>query len=410
MHTRLLAGCCVLCLTGALLTSTLQAAPPPLPPPGTSEDEVRRMLTERIRYWVARIRNSATAKDVVTARRGLTVDYDAARVNNWAASFAHLSQESLQPILTDALKKDDPLRKLKQINVAMAVSAMPQPAARPTLEIMVTHTSPAVRYLGWIGFLQIRPLLASQEDAEVNEFVALVKAAAARETSPVVIGALIDLFNIRPTAAAAMPAPAVAKLRQGARETLVAMWPAGCKQALLGSLDWPQTMVNALPVLIQLNATLGDDNQARTQIFQMIIDAMWCAGVGYEKATHGMADESLSPAERQRYHKRWAAATALLRISEKALRVVTETKKSPVQKALGGNDPQTLVEDVRLAIHDWIGLLATRGVVAPKHEKFGVKKEPTTQPGPETRPTTAPARTQPTTKPKPSTQPSVIIP
>ncbi|MCE5279770.1 MAG: hypothetical protein ABFD92_20475 [Planctomycetaceae bacterium] len=267
-------------------TALSQSAAPPAPPAGATGLDLTQPLEARISYWVGMIAKASSRTQIYDARRGLTLDFHAGSGSEFANAFAASLESTITPLL-DGLKADDPLLAAKQINLAMALTMVAQAPIEPALKKMVGSSNVAVRYMGWGGYKRIRPALLSGGDAPALDLVATVSAAAGKEDSPMVVGAMLEAMSFsQGGTSAAMNTP----VRKAILDVLSRNWKTYCRQVLAADPAWADACSAAMPILADLDAGLGSDKAARKKVRQMMVDMAWCAARIYEKADTKLAE------------------------------------------------------------------------------------------------------------------------
>ena len=292
MWSKGLIRACCLGLISVLFASGAVAAPPPRPDPGDSAGTRNKKIEARIKYWLEQIRTAKDAKTIDEGRRGLIGDYSQAAAGRYASSFSLRMVKPATTFLTGQIEPTDPLKRLKEVNTALAISRMSQKEIQPVLEVMVKHSNPAVRYSGWGsynansgwgGYNAIRNQVL--EDPDLTKIMLKSLDKAGGETSLAVM-ALVHKMLYFPLV---RPASIAAKTWRQGQETAYAIfdrvWRTRCWQVLQGDTEMGYVCGKALPALVRLDAALGKDNEKKRQrVRQMIANLTWCAGQAYDKA------------------------------------------------------------------------------------------------------------------------------
>jgi len=316
------------------------------------------------------------AKDeeaVVKARKKAINEY---QFSKSGYSYARMAATRLTPLLGAELKATDPLRVLKVVNVAMALSRMPQVTIQPALEAMVVHANPAVRLLGWTAYFRTRNRLMSQGEAFAAKMHAALDKAGLTENSPPVLAAMFRMMETG-AAPAGVPVAVWQKARAYWLTTLRRNWRRWCGKMAAGEAE----MARASEILVRVAqshagaAIAGEKDpkklKARKGPFaQMVYDVAWSASKAYQKA-HGDPEGDA---------RLVAESGALLRDCERALNALAGTEHNFIISALVKGDDRDRATRVRLAVLRWEDVLKKDyGVTEPEFGK------------PTTKPTTAPA-------------------
>lgn len=292
-----------------LFVSAATAAPPPAPVPGESPTTRDKKIEDRIKYWLEQIRAAKDSKTIDDARKGLTGDYRDAEADGYASGYALLTVEPAIKLLAGQIPEKDPLKRLKEVNVAIVISRMPQKKViQPALEAMVKHPNPAVRYYGWRGYIAIRDLVLEEPDRTKTMFKSLDKATG--ETSLAVLALVLKMLYFSRGRPADIPVKTWEQTQETAYTIFDRMWSKLCRQVLDGNMEMADVCSKALPALVRLDAALGkDDKKKRQRLRQMIADLTWCAGQAFDKALEE-AKASDKAAEALRAAAKAAAAAA----------------------------------------------------------------------------------------------------
>ena len=286
-------------------------------------------------------------------------------------TFARAAARRLGPLLGAGLKADDPLRTLKVVNVAMALSMMPQVTIQPALETMVAHGNPAVRLFGWMGYRRTRDRLMSQGEAFAGKMFAALDKSADTERSPLVLGAMFRMLRMdaRP---AGLPEDVWKAARRRSLGILKRNWRRWCVKV---ASCQPEMAAASLRLVDAVRAHAGaaaenkDEKKqkaAKKLLVQMAYDVAWFASLAYQKTYRkpGMGMRAVGD------------NGALLRACERALNAMSGLEHKSIVIALTKGDDDGRAERVRLAVvFYWLEALTKNyGVTEPKY------KEPTTKP------------------------------
>lgn len=360
------------------------AAPPPIedfPAGGMLPRHVEQMKA-CVSYWVKTIRDAKEDIAVVKARTGLQVEYK--RMNAMQAGYTFVEHVSTYatPLLAGGLDANDPLRQVKEINLAIALAGMPQVTIQPALDAMVAHpTNAAVRYFGWKGYRAARTRLFAQGMRWTRNTFKSVDNAARKETSPQVLSVLFRALEME-----LRPAAVQEEIWDFAqRRTLQALrrnWLPWCKRLRKGDKEICEALRRATRV-IRANADwIAQNKQQKKMALQMLVDLAFHAAKAYAGARKdGRTGEALRN---------------LLRDCERALNTVKKINKRFIRKPLtdprASANPQWVLwwvdprTNENCGVLAWVELLKADGVVPPKDIQVDNPKK-----APATKPATAPS-------------------
>jgi hypothetical protein len=313
------------------------AAPPCRAQPLDDDGWIRRTLEE--------ILDANDEQTVLEKRAALLKRYRVRNGQQRGFGFARSVAAHSRPLLAAGPPADDALRKVKLVNVALAVSLMPQATIQPALDLMVRHENPAVRYFGWRGYWLARTRLLGQGAEFVDRMFAALEERAGREDSPSVLGELFRMLVMRPDRPVGVSAETWQAARRRTVDLLGRHWGAGGR----GLADDPE-MAAAARVLVQAareHAAAGGAEQHQAAA-QWLFELACHASRVYLRAPYG---EALSNAQGM-----------LLRACEGALNAVAGTEHRLIETALQRDEPP-YQPPVRLAvIQGWKTALKERGI------------------------------------------------
>ena len=130
MRINLSVGTCFLAAAWGTLLCTQ--------PLGAQQPEAK--VTESVNSWLEKMDNAADAKAIREAREGMTKAYAYYEGKGQGYVYAQEATKGSIP----RLARYDPVR---QINLAMVLSKMPQASIQPALDAMVAHPKP--RAIEW---------------------------------------------------------------------------------------------------------------------------------------------------------------------------------------------------------------------------------------------------------------------
>lgn len=369
MRIDISAGKCILTAAlGVFLYSSPLGAQP------ADED-----IAQSVKRWLDEMAKASSFDEILKARQGFAKTY--AFRDGRGQGFAYAQETSRQ--LIPRLKEYD---AVKLINLTMVVSKMPQGSIQPALDVLVAHTNPAVRYLGWRGYRDARVAILSLGGKPRETFFATLKRRAGVETSSVALRMLIATVRLPRSLGPRLGAAALKEAQQQALSVLESAWAAWCQRVIDQAEGMPAVAVEAVAVLLELYQAVGAPPKTQKALLQRIYEMMFCSSAAYRKSK---ADDSDPLAK---------ANAKLLVTCEKALGAVSGSTSQRVQDALKKDDPDERKAFVGIAVIDWRKDLKLQ---EPPFKPGGPPKPPpATQPAtqPATKPATQPA-TQPATKP-----------
>ena len=334
---------------------------------GPAED---RKIDEILKSVATAIVVAKDEEAVVKARKRAIDEY---RFSRSAYSYTRMAATRLTPLLGAGIEATDPLRILKVVNVAMALSRMPQVTIQPALETMVVHANPAVRLLGWTAYFRTRNRLMSQGEAFAKKMYAALDKAGLTENSPPVLAAMFRMMETS-AAPAGFSVTDWQKARARWLTTLRRNWRRWCGKMVAGEAE----MARASEMLVRValshaTAAIAEEKdpkklKAKKRPFvQMVYDVAWSASKAYQKA-HGKGNAPLV-----------VQSGALLRDCERGLNALAGTEHNFIISALIQGDDKDRATRVRLAVLRWGDVLKKDyGVTKPEFGKSTTK--PTTAP------------------------------
>ena len=330
---------------------------------------------DKILSGVAKGFQDADSEDkVIKARKRLIDEYRDAESRGAGYAFARAAAEKLRPLLGKGLKADDPLRMVKIVNLAIALSNMPQASIQPALGAMIAHKSPAVRFYGWAGYLEARRKVLGQGEEFADTMIAAVEKTGDQEQSVAVLSGMFRTLDM----GVAVPAGVSQKTwKQWRQRTLAALernWNRWCGIIASGDKEMSVAFLPLISVLQGHAAELENDKEKIGPLVQMVYDAGWYASWAYKNAGHGTSVAN--------------ANGLLLRRWEEALNAMTGAKNNFVITAVT-KGPAPFGDAVRLAvIANWLEALKEFKIAKP--EEPTPKPVPATQPSPRSTATAAP--------------------
>jgi len=371
MYRKKLMGVRMLASSASLLVwaSGVISAPPTVDirSSGPLNSREVKQIEERLKYWADQIAQATDPQTITSAGAGARNDYRLYETPYYQAQYAESAASILGALLTGGLKPDDKLLQLKEVNLGIALSAIPQVKIAPALEGMVSHRNPAVRYLGWEGYRRARGvILAESQDLEKQMFDVLTAAAAKEESAPV-IGAICTMADVSSFQSSSGRPTAPDTLRDAQTRAfgiLDANWARWCGRVMNGEPEMSKACAKAIPAIRTLSAAQAAGKDGKIKALQMVVDLMWSAARAFDRVD-GKGKIGTENA-------------AVLRACEEALVALSGAEKAYVDPVLTDEKVEDRGAAVRSAVWEWINDLKNVGVVEPKITPVG--GEPATRP------------------------------
>lgn len=348
LRTTIVAGLVLACVAGGL-----PAQPPPavqIEAGGRLLPQQVRQMRQRISYWLDQLSAAQTEAEIRAAGRAIVSDYRASENVDYRYNYGEILSEEMP----DTLKEiRGPVR---EINLALAVRGINQVTIQPALERLLASENPAVRYLAWGGYRDVRMLLLAQGESYARRMYGSVRQAATGETSPEVVGQIFRMLTLPPVTPAGVREQTLSAAREEFYGILRQMWSQRCREVLAGSAGMTGACRRGVVALNSFAVTYGDEPERREQILQMCADMAWCASRAYDAAKPD------TPVVR--------AAEQLLRDIENMLNSLLATQHNYLLQAL--TDPDVLpprgAAVRRAVVESWMDVLADEGVERPDFE------------------------------------------
>ena len=339
-----------------IFQSFLPAEPPPLDitetsiASGLSSQQIAQ-IDARLKYWRDQIVNAANPKEVIEARKGVRGDYTLSRNTTYQDRFAWRAAEILTPLLLDGLKPDDKLLQFKQVNVGISLSGMQQVTIQPSLQVMVTHSNAAVRYLGWNGYQATRTFILAQSPLDAKKMIKTLKDAAAKEETPAVVGAIFLMADIPAYVGPEVPPETLKDAQKALLEIVRMNWIRWSSKLPTGNVEITRAFekgVNAVRGLTVANPEPAEKGRN----LQLLVDLLKYAAEAYD-AVDG---KGIIGKEN----------TILLKKCETAVNTISQKRKSHIKTALTDEKIIERGAAVLMAVLNWADDLKDFGVVRPK--------------------------------------------
>ncbi|NLW86003.1 MAG: hypothetical protein GXY38_03935 [Planctomycetes bacterium] len=318
-------------------------------------------MRERISYWLDVMAKADSDQAVIKAREGLRDDYAYFDGRSAGYNFAEQMAALSLPLLKGGLE-NDPLRLLKETNIAMAVAQMPQVTITPALEAMVDcKTNAAVRYFAWQGFRDARTNILAQGRSPSELTYNKLQEAIADETSLPVMEVMFRMLELDSRQPEAVLGDFWQYAQTRSFEILKLTWPRWCELTRNTGGETLAVSRRALFALHRSADWIGVNPEPRKQMLQMIIDLTWAAATLHQEArSKGTESES---------------SAMLLRDCEEALNFIegATPRKTYIDRVLrdGKSQPEAIMWGIdkdgnRLGVLAWVEDLKAAGVVKPQ--------------------------------------------
>ncbi|MFP3937582.1 MAG: hypothetical protein ACLFVW_04510 [Phycisphaerae bacterium] len=341
---------CVAVLAGVFSSAGVVTAQPRLDfscdqlPPGRLPEEIRQQVRQFVSHWTNAMLQTETDSEVAEARSRIIEGYSKCPDSvQYQTDYARAVVDKIGPVLAS----DDPL---KQVNGALLVANTPNMRVRPVLDEMVSHSNPAVRYLGWRGYQRARTLVLAQgRDYSQPLFGSLAERLQA-ETVPFVVRRLLETLYLPPSRPQVVSQGDYDWARRQAMEAFLSGWSEQCRRLLLVEPELPEAMVPGLWAISGFRRVIGDSQAEKSKLAQPMVDVMYCASRAYDEADPGSDDDRV----------RRANAT-LLTEAEESLNELTELRRNYLSQALTAENVPDRGAEVRRAVLDWVDDLSQAG-------------------------------------------------
>ena len=372
MRTSVLPRACALCfLIGVTAVSGLSA--PPVKPPlikihagrlrtGLIAED-RKQIRARIRYWARIMAEAEDTEALLRARKGLLSDYRKYTSGIYRRGFASAANALVTPVLT-RLQAAGTLHRAKEVNFAIALSEMAQLPIQPTLDALVAHRNPGVRYWAWRGYAAIRKDVLIKGETSAEAMLASLAKAAKTEPSPLVITPVFDVLHLPQAPPAGVEKDSYAKVRRRGLTILLTGLMPRCAGVANGQAADLRPCDKALPALKTYSDAFPDEQGLRDTILQHVVNIGFAAAVAYSKA------ESTDTNARE--------YEALMIHAEQTIHLLTDARDRFFRRPLlKGEHPLTgkkIASDEKPGIiewsaHKWVERLKERGIVTPVFKK-----------------------------------------
>ena len=316
-------------------------------------------------YWVATLAGAKTAKTVYDSREGLLADFN--KYGPDSLSYKVQFARSTAAVVPAALKKmdrNDKLLALKEVNLAMAVSRIPELPIITATDALVNHKNPGVRFLGWRSYRAISAKAINTGGKDARMLFAALQKHAATEPSPIVAAVIIDVLYIKKSA---WENKEFKKAFDRNYKILTTAVQPCCTRLAAGDTEWGRVGAAMIPMLKDANEYYKPDSKIAAQILQQLVTVAFAGATAYHK-NKAAGSGSLH-------------CIGLLQQAEQTLCSLTGRTDTNIRKPLFNKKSSTAEKTpaVLLGVHDWIDRLEDLGVKTPV---FKPAKAPKPKPAP----------------------------
>ena len=320
-------------------------------------------MRDRIAYWLDTISQATNDQAIIRARDSLRDDYLYFDGKSAGYTFAEEVAARASGIF-DGTFDNDPLRLMKETNIAMAISQMPQVTIIPALESMVAcKTNAAVRYFGWQGFRDARISILAQGTMPAQRAYDIIESSVGEETSLPVLEMIFRMLELDTRQPESVLADTWQFAQNRSFEILKNHWPRWCEFVSKGDIEALGVSRRALFAVIRNADWIGTIPEPRKNMLQMIVDLTWVTAKIHESAKTANQDAH--------------SAAVLLRDCEDALNfVMQEQRKTYIERVLRDSRAQPAMimwgidkDGNRLGVMAWIEDLKGAGVVEPTYKQ-----------------------------------------
>mgnify|MGYP006301421139 FL=1 len=157
----------------------------------------RNQIIDRIVWWKKSLLAAKTDSEIQRACQKLLGDYLLYTNRNYREAFAEETIKQCKEVLTGKdIAPDDSLRDLKMLNLSLVLAKMPQPAMEPAYQLMVGSSNEGIRFIGWKGYLAIRPVLLRGTEKNRAPMIAAATQALAKEDNPIILSMVYQVMNL----------------------------------------------------------------------------------------------------------------------------------------------------------------------------------------------------------------------
>ena len=371
------------CTTGLLaMTLSAQAAVPPVPniPENLMTGRLlnihKKEIRNRVQWWRQKLLFANIDEEVISARNRLLDDYDLYKNPNCHYAFAEIAREELMDLLNGKdIGKDDPLRAIKTINVALGLARMHHNPIQPALEFMVADKNQAFRYIGWEGYRYTQNSLLREGTKYLKILAASLEKAIRNEKNPLVLNMVFNAMLLPPPGEGGLKKNMRKAAQKQFLQVLKASWNTLRKEVLAAKVpqsDWIVALRGGVMALGGIGNDLKNPPSAESekdaevspdtrQSLQMIVDMAQSAAKTFDRAWK----------KKDTNKKLVAACSQLLQTCEDALNSITGSRRNHLNEAITapldkvGNRGAAMLG----AILNWVDDLKEEGVKDPRPPK-----------------------------------------
>jgi len=331
---------------------------------GLSPSDIKQVQTH-VQYWISELAAAARAGRIYSSREGLLADYN--KYGNslrYKVEFARGVAE-LVPGVMSKLTKADRLKSQKEINLALAISKMPQQTAIAALDTLVQHDNPSVRFLAWQGFNGVRNDAIRTGGSGARTLAAALSRHAGGESSPLVAAVIVDVLHIKKSE---LTGNTFKRAFENNFKTLVAMQKTSCSRLAAGDADWARPCLAAVDMLEDASEFFKPDSTVATIILQQLIDIAQAGAKAYE-AAGGVGTGAFQ------------CTPLLLQVEPLIASLSSNTDIKDIRNSLLDRKKSAAekISAIPLAVLDWVARLEDLGVKTPVFKPIKAPA-PTTQP------------------------------
>lgn len=271
-------------------------------PPAVAQ--VTNLQKNQMRSIIETAANEMTAgkneDQVIQARQRLEDGYRSAREDGSALAYFYAGDaaDQLAPLLGPGLRGDDPLRQLRMVNAALALSQMNQVSAQAALQQMVGHESPAVRLYGWRGYRRTRRQILAYGGQAAERFFKTVQQRAGAETNVTVLGGFFRMLDLGVAMGPGIDPETWQAWRKVERGVLEDNWDTWCAMLLEENTEMALAALPLMSVaqghILEIQQEMRRQGAAKEAIDQAIsplLDLLyklgWHSTLAYKQAGHG---------------------------------------------------------------------------------------------------------------------------
>lgn len=337
----------VLALASTAICSSLLAAPPEINIPAnalnvpTLPPLYATQIDNRIKYYL-KIVQEGKDQELAPAVAGLIADYNRYDSAGYRYEYGKRLSDFASPVVEQA--QGD-----RVVRIAMALSHVSEVTMQGVMDAMTRNENPAVRYLGWKGYLNgsMRSKIITVGAKPTNTMLDNLAARAQAESASAVFEPIMDMLRMPPGAGGNDDTFKLAQKRSW--EILQQAWPKVCLKVLQGDGEMTRSARQGIITLDYFWQNL--QGTEKNKVTQLLVDMMYSAGKSYDAAGgEGIQGDT---------------SAQLARDCEVSLIAVTGVNKPMIQKALANSNEKIRRTEVPLAVLDWINELKSKGVVQP---------------------------------------------